>query len=82
MNQELSLTHYSQEEKFHLKQNILSLAQKFTTTSKAQHVKKEEVWARTICLKAFRDLNHISQRDEISLGFPFLPVKTLKVLDN
>ena len=82
MNQELILTSYSQEEIFHLKQKILSLARKFTNSSKARHVKSVEVWARAICLKALRDFKYIWQREDIGLVFPFLPVKTVKVLDN
>jgi len=82
MNQELILTSCSKEEIFHLKQKMLTFARKFTTTSKAQHVKSVEVWARAICVKALRDSNHIWQRDDISLVFPFLPLKTVKVLDN
>jgi len=82
MNRELILTYYSQEEIFHLKQKILTLARKFAISSKACHVKSVEVWARAICLKALRDFNYISQREGISLVFPLLPVKTHKVLDN
>ena len=82
MNQELILTHYSQDEIFHLKQKILTLTRKFTNSSKACHVKSVEVWARAICLKALRDSNYIWQRDDISLVFPLLPLKTVKVLDN
>jgi len=82
MNRELVLTHYSQEEIFHLKQKTLELTRKFAISSKARHVKNIEVWARAICLKALRDSNYISQRDDIDLVFPVLPQKTVKVIDN
>lgn len=55
MNQEFTLTKYTQEEIFQIKQEVLRLAQKYAVLAK--HIKKPEEWARAICLKALHTLS-------------------------
>ena len=77
MNRELVLTGCSKEEIFQIKHECLRITREFIATPKANHIKKPEVWARAICLKAFREI-----LPEKTL-FPFLhlPANTQKVIE-
>ncbi|MHA2244485.1 MAG: hypothetical protein ACXADY_05910 [Candidatus Hodarchaeales archaeon] len=78
MNRELVLTGCSKEEIFHIKHECLRIARDFIATPEANHIKKPEVWARGICLKAFRDL----LPDHPLFPFLHLPANTQKVIEN
>ncbi len=64
MNHELDLTAYSKEQIFEIKQTALLTARKFVLNPKSRHIKKPEVWARVICLKAFK--NEIGGQGEVN----------------
>ncbi|MHA2226766.1 MAG: hypothetical protein ACXAC8_16255 [Candidatus Hodarchaeales archaeon] len=76
MNRELILQDYTGDEIFQIKSACIQYAKKFVQTNKARFVKKMEVWAQAICLKAIRIINHPSA----PFPFPHLPDKTRKVL--
>ncbi|MFX0170708.1 MAG: hypothetical protein ACFE9L_02180 [Candidatus Hodarchaeota archaeon] len=78
MNLELNLDKCSKEIIFHIKQEVIRLARIFAKTSRAKHIKKPEMWARAICLKALREIvpNYAFN------PFPDLPVNLQKVIEN
>lgn len=79
MNKEMRLDDiYSKEEIFLIKQACLRITKKFISTQKARFIKKPEVWARAICVKAVREV----LPDQSSFPFPHLPNKTQKVIEN
>lgn len=79
MNNEMKLdTTYSKEKVFLTKQACLRIAREFNSTQKARFIKKPEVWARAVCLKAVRE----NLPDQLSFPFPHLPIKTQKVIEN
>ena len=78
MNKELLLEDCTKREIFQVKQTALIIARKFVTTDKARYVKKPEVWARAIILKA---LYQIFSNHPYS-AFPHLSVKARKVIEN
>ncbi len=78
MNEELNLTHYSQLEKFHIKQRVLLLARDFISRRKTRFLKKPEIWSKAICLKAVRD----TFPDLPSNLFPHLSKNRLKMVEN
>ncbi len=77
MNKEMELSGFSKEELFQIKQTIIQIAREFVFSQKARHIKKPEVWARAICVKAVRDIN-----SDHSTPFPYLSRKALKVVEN
>ncbi|MFX0150023.1 MAG: hypothetical protein ACFFAJ_04525, partial [Candidatus Hodarchaeota archaeon] len=56
MNLELNLDKCSKEIIFKIKQEVIRFARVFAKTSRAKHIKKPEMWARAICLKALRTI--------------------------
>ncbi|MHA2294203.1 MAG: hypothetical protein ACXACK_18740 [Candidatus Hodarchaeales archaeon] len=78
MNQELNLDSCSKEENFHIKQTCLLIARQFVASKRSVHIKKPEVWARAICLKAFRSITP----DFSHSPFPHLSPNTLKVINH
>ncbi|MFX0124386.1 MAG: hypothetical protein ACFFAE_12160 [Candidatus Hodarchaeota archaeon] len=79
MNKEMKLTdNHSNEKIFLIKQACLRIARKFISTQKALFIKKPEVWARAICVKACREV----LQDQSSFPFPHIPNKTQKVIEN
>lgn len=77
MNREMVLEDSSKKEIFMVKQACLRIAKVFISTSKARHVKKPEVWARAICVKALRET-----LPNFPFPFPEMPAKTRKVVEN
>ncbi|UCG01098.1 MAG: hypothetical protein JSW11_15960 [Candidatus Heimdallarchaeota archaeon] len=79
MNDEMNLSNnYSKKEIFLIKQACLRIARKFISTPKARFIKKPEVWARAICVKAVREV----LPDQSSFPFAHLAIKTQKVIEN
>lgn len=78
MNHELVLTNCSKEQIFRIKQACLLIAKASIPTQKASRIKKPEIWARTICIRAVRD----TLPNYSSFPFPRLPPNTRKVLTN
>ncbi|MFX0013997.1 MAG: hypothetical protein ACFE98_05355 [Candidatus Hermodarchaeota archaeon] len=79
MNKEMVLNEsYSKEDAFLVKQTCLKLAQEFTVTTKARHIKKPEIWARAICVKAVREI----LPDFSTFPIPNLSIKNQKVIEN
>jgi hypothetical protein len=77
MNTEVSFSQCPPEDVFHIKQACLLLARDFSQTTKARHIKKPEVWARAICLKALRE-----KVPDHPFPFPHLPSNTEKVIEH
>ena len=79
MNKEMKLDEtFSKEKVFLTKQACLRITREFSSTQKARYIKKPEVWARAICLKAVRE----TLPDQLSFPFPHLASKTQKVIEN
>jgi hypothetical protein len=79
MNKEMKLDdNFSKEKVFMTKQACLRIAREFVSTEKARFIKKPEVWARAICVKAVREI----LPDHSSFPFPHLKIKTQKVIEN
>ncbi|MFW9903441.1 MAG: hypothetical protein ACFFFH_03850 [Candidatus Thorarchaeota archaeon] len=79
MNKEMELDDtFSKEKVFMTKQACLRIAREFISTEKARFIKKPEVWARAICVKAVREVFS----DQSSFPFPHLAIKTQKVIEN
>ena len=78
MNRELDLKVFSKEEIFLIKQACLTIARDFVHTKKALHVKKPEVWARAICLKAVQETLPYNSY----FPFPFLPPESQKIIQH
>ncbi|MFX1507345.1 MAG: hypothetical protein ACFFDC_14780 [Promethearchaeota archaeon] len=79
MNKEMELDDSFSEEKIFLtKQACLRIAREFVSTEKARFIKKPEVWARAICVKAVREV----LPDQSPFPFPHLTIKTQKVIEN
>ncbi len=78
MNKEMLLEEYSKQEIFAIKHKTLNIAKKFTIRPESKHMKKLEIWARAICLKSFREIDHTSR------VFPFKEMsdKAQKVTEN
>ncbi len=77
MNKEMELPSLSKREMFQIKQTILQIAREFVFSQKARHIKKPEVWAHAICVKAVREI-----MSDNSSPFPYLSRKALKVVEN
>ena len=77
MNKEMRLSGFPTEEIFQIKQKAIQIAREFIFSHKARHIKKPEVWARAICVKAVREIF-----PDHPAPFPFLPRKVLKVVEN
>jgi hypothetical protein len=79
MNKEMKLDdNFSKEKVFLTKQACLRIAREFVNTQKARFIKKPEVWARAICVKAVREV----LPDQSFFPFPYLVIKTQKVIEN
>lgn len=79
MNKELELDNsWSKKEIFLIKQAALKIAKEFISTKKAQYIKKPEIWARAICVKAIRKIFP----NNPFFPFSYLPTKTQKVIEN
>lgn len=79
MNKEMDLDDtISREKVFLIKQACLRIAREFVSTEKSRFIKKPEVWAHAICVKAVREI----LLDQSSFPFPHLAIKTQKVIEN
>ncbi|MHA2246800.1 MAG: hypothetical protein ACXADY_17785 [Candidatus Hodarchaeales archaeon] len=78
MNRDLDLKDFSKKEIFLTKQACLTIAREFVHTKKALHIKKPEVWARAICLKAVQETLPYNSH----FPFPFLPPESQKVIQH
>ena len=78
MNKELVLEDCTKHEIFQVKQTALIIVRKFIKTDKARYVKKPEVWARAIIIKA---LNQVLPNYPY-FPFPHFAINTRKVIEN
>ncbi len=79
MNKEIKLNdNYSKKKIFLIKQACLRISREFISTQKARFIKKPEVWARAICVKAVREV----LPDHSDFPLPHLAIKTQKVIEN
>jgi hypothetical protein len=78
MNHKLVLQECNKQEVFEVKQRVLLLAKSFSKTRKARMIKKIEVWAQAICLKAVKDVFPSCKW----FPFPLLPPNSQKLLEN
>jgi hypothetical protein len=78
MNKELELEACTKKELFRVKQTALIITRKFIKTDKALYVKKPEVWARAIIVKALYQV----LPNYPYFAFPQFPINTRKVIEN
>ncbi|MHA1969513.1 MAG: hypothetical protein ACW964_17160 [Candidatus Hodarchaeales archaeon] len=81
MNTEMVLSEeWTKREIFQIKHTCVKLAQQFCQLRKRfYHFKKGEVWARSLCLKAVRE---VKEGYPVVLLFPTFNTNVLKTIEN
>ncbi|MHA1228651.1 MAG: hypothetical protein ACTSPV_18150, partial [Candidatus Hodarchaeales archaeon] len=78
MNEEMQLQGFSKKDVFKIKHRCLNFARELIKLGKTDRMKNHEIWARALCIKAFKDIfpNYSTQI------FPSLEKKRLKITEN
>ncbi|MHA1975048.1 MAG: hypothetical protein ACTSW1_18805 [Candidatus Hodarchaeales archaeon] len=79
MNEEMQLPSLTNDKIFQIKHRCLKIAKELIKLGKTGRMKNQEVWARAICIKAYKDLNPSNPTHNL---FPELDSKIIKLTEN